>query len=306
VTIKDIDAIVADGRSARLARRPTPRRRSGWAQLRVLLAGICRTDVHAAEGLLPLSGARILGHEMIGEIEEVDSESAFAVGARVTVTPLVRCGTCAACARDRRCSRPQMLGVDLDGAFAERIVVPEACLVRVPRELPLRRAAYVEPLAATLAVTRAPIHADQHGIVLGSGRIADLTNRVLRAGGFALNDANAGPLDDAAFDFVVDAAGTDDTLAEALRIVVPGGVIVLKSRPPRHLALDVARAVRNDVTLSAVSYGSFSEAVSLAGELAIDDLLGDVYRLDQFEAAMTLTRERPLGPKLFLSPRGET
>jgi threonine dehydrogenase-like Zn-dependent dehydrogenase len=159
----------------------------------------------------------------------------------------------------------------------------------------------VEPLAAALAATRATIRGDQHGIVLGSGRIADLTRRVLAARGFVWDRAP----ERGSLDFVVEASGTEGAIQEALDLLAPGGVLVLKSRPPRPLAFDVARAVRQDITVSCVSYGSFAEAVCLAGHLDLDDLLGDVYAMDRFEAAMVRTREEPLGPKLFLSPAAQ-
>ncbi len=297
-------AIVCEQARASLEVRPEPVRPPGWVRLRVILAGICRTDVHAAEGLLPVAESRVLGHEMVGEVAEADARSVLARGDRVTVSPLLPCGACAGCAGDTkpsRCAEPRMLGIDVDGAFAEQVVVPASSVHRVPPALASRRAAYVEPVAATLAVVNAPIRADQRGLVLGSGRIADLTRRVLLHLGFTLGAAE--PRSRAgAFDYVVETAGTAASLEEALHHVAPGGVVVLKSRPPAPLALDVARAVRNDVTLAAVSYGSWDQAIRLAGELAVDDLLGDVYPLDRFDAAMTATRERPLGPKLFLSP----
>jgi threonine dehydrogenase-like Zn-dependent dehydrogenase len=293
----EMRAVVANPQGTRLSSRAVPVCPPGWVRLRVLLAGICLTDVHAATGLLPLGGERVLGHEMVGEV--VEANDAFEAGARVTVAPLVPCAACDACRRRERCATPRMLGVDVDGAFAEQVIVPASCVHRVPASLPLRRAAYVEPLAAALAVTRAPIQRGQRGCVLGDGRIADLTARVLRARGFDVSAAPArGPCD-----FVVEAAGTEAALAEALRVVRPEGVVVLKSRPARPVSLDVAHAVRNDVTLAAVSYGSYDEAIRLAGELAIDDLLGDVYPLARFDAAMAVTRAQPLGPKIFLSPR---
>jgi hypothetical protein len=58
------------------------------------------------------------------------------------------------------------------------------------------------------------------------------------------------------------------------------------------------------VTLAAVSYGAFPEAVALARELALEDLLGDVYPLARFDAALARAREPGDGPKLFLSPAG--
>jgi threonine dehydrogenase-like Zn-dependent dehydrogenase len=193
-----------------------------------------------------------------------------------------------------------MLGVDLDGAFAEEVVVPATAIHRVPRDLPLRRAAYVEPMAATLAIVSAPIRREQRGLVLGVGRIAELSVRLLLHLGFTLQrrDGRSG----GSCDYVVETSGTEASLDEALHSVAPGGVVVLKSRPPVRVALDMARAVRNDVTLCAVSYGPWQQAIRLVGELAVDDLMGEVYPLERFDSAIALMRERPDGPKLFLSP----
>jgi threonine dehydrogenase-like Zn-dependent dehydrogenase len=298
---ENMRAIVRQRMRTSLESRALPPRVEGWVRLRVLLAGICRTDVQAADGLFPIAESRILGHEMAGEVAEADAGSELRPGDRVTVAPLLPCGACAGCATASCCAEPRMLGVDVDGAFAEEVVVPSGSVLRVPHTLSLRRAAYIEPVAAALAVVRAPIRVEQRGVVLGTGRIADLTARVLRHLGFRLGQAKAGG-QASFFDYVVETAGTDASLDEALDHVAPGGCIVLKSRPPRAVALDVARAVRNDVTICAVSYGPWHDAIRLAGELPVDDLLGDVYPLERFDAAMALTRERPLGPKIFLSP----
>jgi L-iditol 2-dehydrogenase len=295
-------AVIGGFGRAELDQVSVPRRPAGWVRLRVLLAAICRTDVQAATGLLPLGGhRRILGHEMVGEVVEADPLCGVRLGDRVAVAlPLISCADCKACADGTRCARALMLGVDVDGAFAEQVVVPQESLCAVPRDLPLRRAACVEPIAAMSAVLRAPIRSDQRGLVLGSGRIADLTTRVLRAHGFTAIGIEPDPV--GGYDFVVEAVGTDEALDQALRLVRPGGVVVLKSRPATRLALDVTRAVRNDITLSSVSYGPLDEAVRLAGELEIDDLLGTTYPLTRFDEALAVSLEQPLGRKVFLAP----
>lgn len=309
-------AVIWDSGRAEFADVPEPARPPGWVRLRVLLAAICRTDVQAATGLLPVGGRRVLGHEVVGEVLEADSTSAYRRGDRMAVgLPLISCGDCKACVNGNRCAHKRMLGVDTDGAFAEEVVVPEASLCAVPLDVALTRAACVEPIAAMSAVLEAPIQTDWRGLVLGSGRIADLTARVLRASGFAdLDTAPALDSQEAAnfggragdacgyYDFVVEAAGTDRGLDLALLAVRPGGVVVLKSRPAVPLAMDVTRAVRNDVTLAAVSYGSIDDAVRLACDLDIDDLLGPVYPLSRFDEVLSVSLSRPLGPKLFLAP----
>jgi threonine dehydrogenase-like Zn-dependent dehydrogenase len=310
-------AVVRNSERTELDEIPAPSRPPGWIKLRVLLAAICRTDVQAATGLLPLAGRRILGHEMVGEVLEADLTGRYRPGDRVAVAqPLISCGECKMCADGERCAQRLMLGVDIDGAFAEEVVVPEASVCAVPHELALPRAAYVEPIAAMSAVLGAPIRPDGRGLVLGSGRIADLTARILRAHGFAfvesapMLDRPQNPdfretMDPGAleyYDFVIEAAGTDEALDLALRLVRPCGVVVLKSRPAVRLSIDVTRAVRNDVTLASVSYGPFGDAVRLAGELEIDDLLGPVYPLDKFDEALTASADTSLGHKVFLAP----
>jgi threonine dehydrogenase-like Zn-dependent dehydrogenase len=265
------------------------------------MAGICRTDVHAADGLLKVEGPRVLGHELVGDVEEADAGAALEKGQRLVAGPLLPCGSCARCRAASRCAEPKILGIDVDGGFADEVVLPREVVHAVPRGLPLRRAASVEPVAAALAVVQAPIRADQRGLVLGSGRIAELTACVLRHLDFQLSRAEEEPRA-GSFDYVVETSGTTASLDEALHHVRPGGVVVLKSRPPGRVALDAARAVRNDVTLASVSYGPWQDAIRLASELPIDDLLGEVYSLDRFDAALALARERPLGPKVFLAP----
>jgi len=277
------------GGGARLARVALRAPQAGWVRARVLLAGICRTDLYAARGEIAVDEGRVLGHELVGEVE----------GDRVTVSPLVPCGACGGCARGR-CGAPRMIGVAIDGAFAEHVVVPAAAVHRVPRELPLRRAAYVEPIAASLAVLRAPIRPSERGLVVGEGRIAALTERILRAHGFE-RVARSGSADGEPFDFAIETSA--DRLDEALRAVRPGGVVVLKSRPARAVPLDLARAVLNDVTLASVSYAPFDEAIALAATLPIDDLLGDAFPLERFETAFARASE-PGAPKIFLSPGG--
>jgi len=289
-------AVVREGGLARITRVPRPVAPAGWVRLRVLLAGICRTDLYAADGALPVADGRILGHELVGELDG---------GGRATVSPILPCATCAACRTGQRCVSPSLLGVGVDGAFAEYLVVPEVCVHRVPEGLSLRRAAYVEPVAASLAVVRAPIAPGQRGLVLGHGRITSLTARILAARGYShlTTCCVEAPVEEGAFDFVVETAATAEVLDAALRAVRPGGVVVLKSRPPHRTPLDVARAVQKDVTLAAVSYASFEESIALLAELPVDDLLGDSYPLERFDAAFARARE-PGAPKIFLSLEG--
>lgn len=178
------------------------------------------------------------------------------------------------------------------------------------RSLPLKRAAFIEPLAAALAVLRAPILPRQQGVVLEEGRIANLTLRILHHYGFECTSVQT-PLPDGAralaaeslFDYVIETNATDAMLPHALNLVKPGGVVVLKSRPAHRISIDFAHAVSHDITLAAVSYGDWDTAIALAAELPLDDLFGATFTLADFEQAFALARAEG-APKIFFALGG--
>lgn len=121
------------GPGLELVDRPDPACGPHDVVIRVLMTGICGTDLHivdfddsAAEMLtLPL----IPGHEFYGEVVETGSMTAqVRAGDRVSGEGHVVCGSCRNCRAGRRqmCIRTESLGVQRDGAFAEYVVLPEA------------------------------------------------------------------------------------------------------------------------------------------------------------------------------------
>jgi len=119
-----------DERPLELVELPTPQPQADQVRVRVTLCGICRTDLHIAEGDLAAAKDRlILGHEIVGRVDAVgDRVSGVRVGERVGVTWLGRtCGECKHCraGRENYCADFQATGRDLDGGFAEHAVAHE-------------------------------------------------------------------------------------------------------------------------------------------------------------------------------------
>jgi L-iditol 2-dehydrogenase len=306
-------ALARDVGILRLREMPRPHvARPDDVVIRVVCAGLCRTDLYVAEGRLPVQEPRVLGHEFSGVVETVGPEVRHVMaGDRVAVMPFVGCGDCRLCTtgESTRCPSATMLGIDRDGAFAEAIVVPARAVYPMPDRLSYRRAAYAEPLAAALAVLRAGLLYPSRGLILGRNRIAQLTRRVLAADGF--NDVTLwdpavdSPVLSGIFDFAVETMATDAVFGVLLDAVRPGGTVVLKSRPARPVVLDVAAAVRREVTLRAVHYGSFAQAVAwLADGFEVDDLLGPVVPLEAFDRAFTTVHESE-AKKVFFGLDGE-
>src|SRR5262245_28923258 len=91
-------ALVRHGSWVGLRQLPRPRPGDGEVLVRVVVAGICRTDLHVAAGLLPAADPVVLGHEFAGVVEAAGSRvEGLRRGDRVAVMPVLPCGACPPC-----------------------------------------------------------------------------------------------------------------------------------------------------------------------------------------------------------------
>ncbi|MBD3624871.1 MAG: zinc-binding alcohol dehydrogenase family protein [Rhodobacteraceae bacterium] len=138
--------------------------------------GLCGSDLNTFRGTNPLAALpRIPGHEIGGVILGAGPgvPADFAPGKRVTVIPYTTCGSCAACLSGRvnACKFNKTLGVQQDGAMAERIVSRHDRLI-LNETLPAQHLALVEPLSVGFhAVGRGRVAKDDTVAVLGGGMI---------------------------------------------------------------------------------------------------------------------------------------
>jgi propanol-preferring alcohol dehydrogenase len=113
---------------------PDPEPAEGQALLRVLACGVCRTDLHVADGELPHPKLPlVLGHEIVAEV--VASAGRFSPGERVGVPWLGwTCGVCRYCltGRENLCDAARFTGYQLDGGYAEYCVADERYCFPVP------------------------------------------------------------------------------------------------------------------------------------------------------------------------------
>ncbi len=106
--------------------RPDPEPGPGEVRLRVGACGVCRTDLHVADGDLATHGAVIPGHEIVGRVEAVGpGVTGVALGERRGVPWLGgTCGTCPYCreGRENLCDAPEFTGWTRDGGYADTVV----------------------------------------------------------------------------------------------------------------------------------------------------------------------------------------
>jgi propanol-preferring alcohol dehydrogenase len=123
-----------------LGARPDPRPGPGEVRVRVSACGVCRTDLHLAEGdLAPRRPGTVPGHEIVGVVDETGPHAQrFAVGDRVGIAWLRGvCGVCRFCrgGRENLCPRATFTGWDADGGYAEYAVINEGFAYHLPAEL---------------------------------------------------------------------------------------------------------------------------------------------------------------------------
>ncbi|MCC6235989.1 MAG: alcohol dehydrogenase catalytic domain-containing protein [Dehalococcoidia bacterium] len=148
--------------------QPTPG--PGELRIRVGAASLCASDVRVYRGEKHALAGVIPGHEIAGVVDRLgEGVTGLAEGDRVIVCPILACEQCRFClvGRRNRCLQRRTLGYDLDGGFAEYLLVPEVLVrtghvLRIPDRLPLDVAALSEPAACVLASL------DLCGVVAGS------------------------------------------------------------------------------------------------------------------------------------------
>ena len=128
-----------DNRPLAAIRGPVPQPGPGEIRLKVTVCGVCRTDLHLAEGdLAPRRPGVVPGHEIVGVVDAVGAGcSRFRPGERAGIAWLRHtCGRCRWCRRgaENLCPDPGFTGWDADGGYAEWAVVDEAFAYRLPPE----------------------------------------------------------------------------------------------------------------------------------------------------------------------------
>jgi propanol-preferring alcohol dehydrogenase len=184
----------ADTRPLRLVDRDVPQPGRGQVRVRIRCCGVCRTDLHLAEGDLPPRRPGVVpGHEVVGVVEQLGAGARrFAIGDRVGVAWLGGTdGSCRFCrsGRENLCLAPVFTGWDVDGGFAPVTVVDEAYAYRLPDGLP---DAQVAPLLCAgiigyRALNLAEVPAGGRLGIYGFGASAHLTAQVALAQGLRVH-----------------------------------------------------------------------------------------------------------------------
>ena len=229
----------------------------GLALVRVAQAGLCGTDLKIVSGQTPVRTPRILGHEMTGWVETPGPSGSVPAGTPVLVDPVLSCGRCDLCDRDlpHLCRDGGLAGREADGGLAEFVAADEARLHPLPATLPGAAAALLQVLStcvhaqsglpASMGCSAAVVGLGVTGLLhvqllraRGAGTIIGITrsrqNRelALRLGATeavspeAAERAVLDATDGRGVDLAVECVGTQETLAQAMRVAGAGGIVL--------------------------------------------------------------------------------
>ena len=298
-------ALVFEKGRAAVRERPLPRPRRGSALVRVVLSGICNTDLELARGYHNFSG--VPGHEFVGVVEGPAS-SAWR-GKRVVGEINLACGRCAWCTRGlgRHCPKRTVLGIlRHPGAHAGYLTLPEANLREVPPEVTDEEAVFVEPLAAACEILdQVAVGAATRAAVLGAGKLGTLCAAVLRNAGASVALLTRGARARAAsFDLVVEATGSPGGMPRALELVRPRGTIVWKTTHHVPARFDAAPLVVNEITVVGSRCGRFEPALEMLARRRVDvaSLVSAEFPLERAVRALSAAG-RPGVKKVLLRPQ---
>ena len=301
---------------------PNPQPRLGESIVKVLMAGICGTDLELARGYMAYRG--VLGHEFVGEV--VESADPRLTGRRVAGEINAGCGRCGFClaAMERHCPHRSVLGIlGRDGCFAGYLRLPDRNLLAVPDSMSDEVAVFTEPVAAACEIFEQTRIARNAAIaVLGDGRLGAIVAMVLKANEYAavvgghhreklarLSELGitAGFEGDLrpGFDVVIDCTGASAGFARAIDLVRPRGTIVLKSTAAAAASLNLAARL-NDIVVNEISIvgsrcGRFAPALDMlaSGKLDVTALISAVYPLEDGIAAFAAAAD-PSNLKVLL------
>ena len=154
----------------------------------VKAAGICGSDVSIYGGKSPVATyPRIIGHEITGIVTRIGKDvMRFKLGDHVIVKQTESCGICYACTHGREnvCKDLKVRGVNIDGGYQEKLIVPEKSAYKISESLDLKTAVMIEPFTiAFQACTRGRLIEDDTLLVYGAGALGTSVIQVAKSFG---------------------------------------------------------------------------------------------------------------------------
>ncbi len=322
---------------------PTPEAAEGQVVVEVDSTGLCGHDIAIMTGLLRrgVDHSVVLGHEVSGRIAQVGTGvSDVSEGDRVVSSLTAFCGQCDRCRSglQYRCRFGSGVGHGINGGFAEYVALPARCVVPVPAEIELSRAALLAcPIGVCVRAieSRARVSEGESVVVTGAGgglgvhavqiaaglgaQVFAVTSSVAKLdelerfapGGVILGDElDFSELvlaftEDAGADVVVDTVGSA-TMSSSIRSMSQyGRMVLLGEVTGGRTSINLTEIMFRDASV----YGStganlrdIERAIELVAGGVVEPVVGSVAALDEVGAYVRMVAERQVTGRVILRP----
>jgi threonine 3-dehydrogenase len=312
------------------AEQPKPGQHEALVKIKV--TSVCGTDYHIYKwdewAQTHIKPPRIIGHEFAGEVVEVGPDvSSCRVGDLVAAESHIGCGTCYQCrtGNSHICERLAILGVDVNGSFAEYVKIPAQNAWPIPKEVPIETASILEPLGNAVHAAFAANIAGNDVCVFGCGPVGLSAVALTRVAGAlsvtavdvndyrlklaekmgasrAINSKEADPVSEIhkntegrGAEVILEMSGNDMAIRQAFRAVRNGGTVILFGLPAREVQLNIAddlifkeAHVQGIVGREIFKTWYKLESILKSGKLDLQPLITHRMSLDQLDDAMRL------------------
>jgi len=269
-------AVFYETEDLRLEDVPEPQAGPDEVVVKVLACGFCGSDIEYYYGRSPLGtpdgkGPLVLGHEICGEVVQAGKlaeQYGLAEGDRVALNPVQSCNACNNCRSGKLqfCQNLTVLGVTMNGGFAEYVKTKIAHAYKLPDSLTDDQGAFVEMLSsAVYSVQRAEIEPENFAVVYGPGPVGLSMVQLLKNEGAR-----------------VALIGTRDYRLELGKTVGADFVWNTSDESSPYYVPDVAKAIQDEnggaladrVLVGTASVEANQQAIEISGNASVVVLMG--------------------------------
>lgn len=295
-------------------------------QVQVKAVGVCGTDLHMfREHRADVTLPRIMGHELSGLVTKVGAGvTRVKVGDRVVLDPVFACGTCPTCKKGypNVCSSVRCYGVQMDGGYADYIVVGQEHLYPFDPSISYEEAALAEPFSiASNILDRVQLTDKDNVLLIGSGTIGLSIIQVAKSfgarilvsdvaddklaiatsmGADAVVNSKSASLEEAAenfapggFDVVIDAVGVTPLFQQSLNFAAPRARVACIGFDARPAEIPPVMVTKKELTIVGSRMNCYRFPIVMEwlndGKIQADKMISRKYSIENIQQAFEET-----------------
>lgn len=301
--------------------------------IKIKRIGICGSDIHVYHGKHPFTTYPVVqGHEVSGEVVITGANvSGFKKGDRVTIQPQITCGQCLQCKNGcyHICDNLKVMGFQDTGMASEFFAVDRKKLHKLPGSMSFDKGALIEPLAVAFhAIRQSCINLFKKNIIVfGAGPIGNLvaqTAKAMGANSVMITDISQFRLDLARqcgidytvnvqnsdivkavedffgpekADLILDCAGNQNTIRDAVKIARKGTEIIIVAVIPNEIKVELGLVQDRELKIiGTLMYDEtdYTDAIKLiqSKDMAAEKIITDYFEFADYDKAYNFIEDR--------------